>query len=172
MIPRAALALMIAVIALVAGGCGGEDGDEPDPAEVRRAYVAEVDALCKRVTEQSRPRNRKIQALIEGEGTFSSRLRKGAPLLRQTYKAQRDKLERFKEIEPPEDDREQIEELTTAAEAALEDLRKALPAADRGDLPPIINLVTDATGNLGEVESLGIEYGFAEDCFGLPIELG
>lgn len=163
---------MILAVTLFAAGCGGDDGQsQADAAKVRSAYVAEVDALCKKVSEESQPRNRKIQALIEGTGTYASRLRKGAPLLRETYEAEAAKLERFKDIEPPASDRAQIDRLTRAAEAALKDLRDALPAADRGDLPPIIELATDVTANRAKMERLGLTYGFREDCFGLPIKL-
>ncbi len=172
MLPRA-LAGMILAIALLAAGCGGEDGGQSkaEAAKIRRAYVAKVDALCKKVSEQSRPINRKIQALIEGSGTYASRVRKGAPLLQQTYDAQAAKLERFKSIEPPEGDRAQIQRLTKSAEALLEDLRDGIPAARRGDLPAIIDLATDATGNRAKTERLGLTYGFREDCFSLPIKL-
>jgi len=163
---------MLAAGALVLGACGGEDKDKQDAGVTRPQYIAEVDALCKKVTAQSRSRNRKIQALIEGSGSFASRLRKGAPLLRQTYKAQAAKLATFKRIEPPAADRAPIAELTVAAQGALDDLRKVLPAADRGDLPPIIDLAGDATGNRTKAERLGVRYGFREDCFGLPISLG
>ncbi len=172
MLPRA-LAGMILAIALLAAGCGGEDGGQSkaEAAKIRRAYVAKVDALCKKVSEQSRPINRKIQGLIEGSGTYASRVRKGAPLLEQTYEAQASKLERFKKIEPPQGDRRQIQRLTTAAEALLKDLRDGIPAARRGDLPAIIDLATDATGNRAKTERLGLTYGFREDCFSLPIKL-
>ncbi len=165
------LAITILAVGLLAAGCGGDDDSQADAAKVRMAYIAKVDALCKKVTDESRPRNRKIKALIEGTGTYASRLRKGAPLLRETYKVQADKLEKFKAIDPPAGDETQIERLTTAAEAALKDLEDALPAADRGDLPPIIDLATDATNNRAKMERLGLTYGFRSDCFGLPIAL-
>lgn len=169
MVSRALPASVILVVALLAAGCGS--ADKPDDATIRRAYIAKVDALCKRVTQQSRSRNRKIQALIDGTGTYSSRLRKGAPLLEQAYEAEAAKFKRFKEIKPPDADREQIARLTKAAEGALDDLRDALPAARRGDLPPIIDLAFDATGNRADSERLGTDYGLRADCFSLPVKL-
>lgn len=157
--------------ALLVAACGG-GGSKQDEGVSRKQYIAEVNALCRKVALQSRPVDRKLQALADASGTFASRLREGAPLLRRTYDAQSRKLARFKRIEPPVADRARIKQLTVAAEAALRDLRDALPAADRGDLPPIIDLVTDASGARARAERLGADYGLRADCFTPPIKLG
>jgi hypothetical protein len=167
---RALLAGALVACALLVTACGGDSKQEKGPS--RKQYVAEVDALCRQVTLRSRPINRRLQALADASGTFASRLRKAAPLLRRTYDAQSGKLERFKRIEAPVADRARIKELTVAAEAALKDLHDALPAAQRGDLPPIIDLVTDASGARGRAERLGADYGLREDCFTQPVRLG
>jgi hypothetical protein len=167
---RALLAGTLVACALLVAGCGGDS--KKDKGVSRKQYVTEVDALCRKVTLQSGPTNRRLQALVDASGTFASRLREGAPLLRRTYAAQSAKLERFKRIEPPTADRARIKQLTVAAEAALKDLRDTLPAAERGDLPPIIDLVTDASGARGRAERLGADYGLREDCFSAPIKLG
>jgi hypothetical protein len=172
MAPRRVLALLLVAATPLLGACGGDDKSKAaNNGPTRPQYIAEVNALCSKVTRDSRPTIRKIQALIEGSGSYSSRLRKGAPLLRDTYDAQAAKLADFKKIAPPKKDVVQIRQLTVAAEGALGDLRDALPAADKGDLPPIIDLATDASGNRAKVERLGVTYGFQEDCFGLPVKL-
>jgi len=163
---------VLAALAMLAAGCGGDDEPAEEQGVTRPQYIKQVDALCAKTTRDSRSINRRIQALIEGSGTYSSRLRKGAPLLRQTYKKQAAKFAAFKKLEPPEADRAQIKELTVVAQRALNDLRDALPAADEGDLPPIIDLATDASGARTKAERLGVTYGFREDCFGLPVSLG
>lgn len=168
---RALLAGTLISCALLGAACGG-GASKQDAGVSRKQYVAEVDALCRRVTLQSRSLNRRLQALADASGTFTSRLRKGAPLLRRTYDVQSAKLERFKRIESPAVDRARIKQLTIAAEAALKDLRDALPAADRGDLPPIIDLVTDASGARARAEALGADYGLRADCFTPPIRIG
>lgn len=172
MTARRMLAGMLAAVALLATACGGDDEAARDDGVTRPQYIAQVDALCKKVTRDSRPINREIQKLLEASGSLSGRLRKGAPLLRRTYQKQKAKLEAFKKIEPPAADRAQIAALTTAAQRALDDLRDALPAADAGDLPPIIDLATDASGARTKAERLGATYGLREDCFGLPVSLG
>jgi hypothetical protein len=167
---RALLAGALVACALLVAACGG--ASKQDKGVSRKHYVAEVDALCREVARRSRPIDRRLQALADASGTFTSRLRKAAPLLRRTYDAQAGKLERFKRIESPVADRARIRQLTVAAEAALKDLHDALPAADRGDLPPIIDLVTDASGARGRAERLGADYGLRADCFTPPIKIG
>lgn len=165
------LAGMLAAVALLATACGDDEAAK-DEGVTRPQYIAQVDALCRKVTRESRPINREIQKLLEASGSLSGRLRKGAPLLRRTYEKQEAKFEAFKKIEPPAADRAQIAALTSAAQRALDDLRDALPAADAGDLPPIIDLATDASGARTRAERLGATYGLREDCFGLPVSLG
>jgi hypothetical protein len=167
---RALLVATLVACALLGAACGG--GSKQDQGVSRKQYVPEVNALCRKVTLRSRPLDRRLQALADASGSFASRLRKGAPLLRRTYDVQAAKLERFKRIAPPKADRARIKQLTVAAEAALKDFHDALPAAARGDLPPIIDLVTDASGARGRAERLGADYGLRADCFTPPIKIG
>ena len=164
------LAGLLGAVALLAAACGGDEAAK-DEGVTRAEYVAEVNALCTKVTRESRPINTKIKALLEASGTYASRLRKGAPLLHQPYAKQKAKLAAFKKIEPPAADRAQVKAITTAAQRALKDLRDALPAADAGDVPPIIDLATDAFGARTKAELLGVRYGLREDCFGIPVSL-
>lgn len=168
---RALLVGTLVACVLLVAACGG-GGSKQDKGVSRKQYVLEVNALCRKVTQQSGPVARRLQALVEASGSFSSRLRTAAPLLRRTYDAQSGKLARFKRIESPVADRARIKQLTVAAEAALRDLHDALPAAGRGDLPPIIDLVTDASGARARAERLGADYGLRADCFTPPIKLG
>ncbi|MEA2220585.1 MAG: hypothetical protein QOJ35_3211 [Solirubrobacteraceae bacterium] len=169
---RASLAALLLAVALLAGACGGKDKAAQQKQSVSRPqYVAAVNALCKKVMRQSRPINRKLQALVDASGTYSSRLRKAAPLLHQTYDRQSAKLRRFEAIAPPTGDRARIAALTTAAKAALADLAKGLPAADSGDLKNFIDTAFDATGSRAKAEQLGTDYGFDKTCFALPVDL-
>jgi hypothetical protein len=167
----AALAAMLVAATLLIAACGG--GSKNKHAGISHAdYVARVDALCKRVARQSKPINEQLQALVDGSGTFKSRLLRAAPLLHRTYAIQSSKLKRFKRIASPPNDRADVHAIEVVAAGALKDLHDGLPAADSGDLADFIDVALDATGNRAKVERLGTQYGFRSDCFTVPIKLG
>jgi ABC-type uncharacterized transport system auxiliary subunit len=169
---RLAAAAALAGLALTLGACGGGGDKKPQDNAVKRPeYIARVDAICKKTTEQSKPSFKKLQALVNASGTYKSRLIKGAPTLHTVYDLQVAKFRRFKAIEPPTADRAQIAAITKAADQTLTELRKFLPFADRGDLTKLIDIATDASGSRARVERLGTTYGFRSDCFSVPLDL-
>lgn len=166
------VALLVAAASLLAACGGGDSEPATDDGPTRPQYIAEVDALCKKTTRASRPTNRKIQALVNGSGTYSSRLMKATPLLQTTYDLQKSKLDGVKSVQPPAADREQVAKVVAASEKALEEFRGGIPIAKRGDLKEFIDVAFDANGSRATAERLGTQYGFAEDCFAIPIDLG
>jgi hypothetical protein len=170
---RLAFVAVLAGLALALAACGGDDGSKKssDNAVKRPEYITQVDAICKKTSQQSKPSFSKLQALVNASGTYKSRLVKGAPILHTVYDLQASKFQRFKAIEPPTADRAQIAEITKAAGDTLAEFRKFLPYADRGDLPKLIDIATDASGSRARVERLGTTYGFRKDCFALPLDL-
>jgi hypothetical protein len=167
----ALLALLVAAAAALAA-CGGGSTAKKDQGPTRPAYIAQVDALCKKVAQRSKPTNRKLQALVNASGSYSDRLRRSTPLLRKTYALQQGKLEAFKRMQPPAKDRAQIHALVVASSKALGELRGGIPIAQRGDLKGIIDIAFDANGTRANAERLGTAYGFRKDCFAVPIDLG
>jgi hypothetical protein len=165
-------ALLVAAAAALAACGGGGSTAKKDQGPTRPAYIAQVDALCKKVTRQSKPTNRKLQALVDASGSYSDRLRRSTPLLRKTYALQRGKLEAFKRVRPPAKDRARIHALVVASSKALDELRGGIPIAQRGDLKGIIDIAFDANGTRANAERLGTTYGFRKDCFAVPIDLG
>lgn len=166
--------MLIAVLLSAAGAlgaCGGDDKPAKDTGPTRPEYIAQVDKLCKKVTQASQPTNRKLQALVDGSGTFSSRLKKSAPLLRKTYDLQKGKLEDVRAIQPPAKDRAQVNKILATGSKALEEFRRGIPIAQRGDLKNFIDIAFDANGTRADAERLGTQFGFDEDCFRIPIEL-
>ena len=163
------LAILVGAAALL-GGCGGS-GKAKDDGPTRPQYIAKVDALCQKITRQSAPTNRKLQALVNAGGSFTSRLKRSPPLLRTTLTLQKRKLSQFKAIEAPKKDVAQIKELETAADATLQQLRDAIGIAERGDLKAFIDIVFDANGARAKAERLGTTYGFRKDCFTVPVDL-
>jgi hypothetical protein len=163
--------LFMAAATLAACGAGGSTAKK-DQGPTRPAYIAQVDALCKKVTQRSKPTNRKLQALVDASGSYSDRLRRSTPLLRKTYALQKGKLEAFKRVRPPAKDRAQIHALIVAGSKALDEFRGGIPIAQRGDLKGFIDIAFDANGTRANAERLGTTYGFRADCFAVPIDLG
>jgi len=168
---RSMLTAVLLATAAALGACGGDSEKAADKGPTRPEYIAEVDALCQKITRQSAPTNRKLQALVNASGTYTSRLKRSPPLLRTTLKLQTSKLEQFKAIEPPATDKAQIQELSTAAEATLQQLRDAIGIAERGDLKEFIDIAFDEDGARAKAERLGTTYGFRKDCFTVPVDL-
>ena len=169
---RTTLIALLLSAASALGACGGDDSEaEKDTGPTRPEYIAQVDKLCAKVTKASQPTNRKLQALVNGTGTFSSRLKKSTPLLEKTYDLQKGKLEDVRAVPPPKKDRAQINEVLATGSKALEEFKKGIPIARRGDLKNFIDIAFDANGTRARAERLGTTYGFAEDCFRIPIEL-
>jgi hypothetical protein len=164
------LAILVAAATLLVA-CGGGSDSKKAAGPTRPAYIAEVDALCQKVARQSRPTNRKLQALVNASGTYASRLKKSTPLLQKTYALQKSKLDGFRGITPPAKDQAQIKQVIAASSAALEEFRGAIPIAERGDLKAFIDIAFDANGTRAKAERLGTDYGFRADCFAVPIDL-
>ena len=153
------------------GACGGDSDEAADKGPTRPAYIADVDALCQRIARQSAPTNRKLQQLVNGSGSYTSRLKRSPPFLRTTLELQTRKLRQFKAIKPPSKDVAQIKEVSTASEAVLAQLREAIAIAERGDLKEFIDIVFDENGARAKAERLGTTYGFRKDCFTVPVDV-
>jgi hypothetical protein len=155
--------------ALLVAACGGSSEDK---GISHADYVKKIDAICDSISRESAATNRGLQALVDGSGTYTSRLEKSVPLLRKTLRFQTSKVERFERVTPPKKDVAKVKQITTAARAFLGELRDIIPNARKGDLPSFIDFATDASGNRGKVERLGVDYGIKDDCFTLPIKFG
>lgn len=164
--PHLVVAVAVACATLLAA-CGASK----QPAGISHAeYVKRIDAICTDIARRSAATNRGLQALIDANGSFESRLKKAAPLLRTTLRLQTSKVERFERVAVPKGGEAEVHLITTNAKGFLGDLRKAIPVAARGDLPDFIDFVTDASGNRSRVERYGVDYGIRDDCFTLPIK--
>ncbi len=159
---------LLVASALLVGACGSS----ADKGISRAEYVKRIDAICSDIARRSAATNRGLQALVDGSGTYTSRLEKSVPLLRDTLRLQTSKVERFERVTPPTKDVAKVKEITTVARAFLGELRDIIPNARRGDLPSFIDFATDASGNRGKLERLGVDYGIKDECFTLPIKFG
>ncbi|MEA2191119.1 MAG: hypothetical protein QOI73_1240 [Solirubrobacteraceae bacterium] len=170
MTARSTLTAFLVVCATALGACGDSE-KAADKGPTRPQYIADVNALCQKITRQSAPTNRKLQALVNASGTYTDRLKRSPPLLRTTLRLQTRKLEQFKAIEPPRKDVAQIKEITTASQAVLAQLRDAIDIAERGDLKEFIDIAFDENGARAKAERLGTTYGLRADCFTVPVDL-
>jgi hypothetical protein len=170
MTARRTLTAILVAGATALGACGGSDKAKDD-GPTRPQYIAQVDALCQKIMRESAPTNRKLQALVNASGSYTSRLKRSPPLLRTTLKLQTRKLSQFKAIDPPKKDVAQIKQLETAADATLQQLRDAIGIAERGDLKAFIDIAFDSNGARAKAERLGTTYGFRKDCFTVPVDL-
>ncbi len=164
-------AILVATVLPIAA-CG--DDSEPakkDSAITRAEYIKQVDAICAKTMQDSKPTNRKLQALVDASGTFTSRLKKAAPHLQTTYDLQKDKLDQIKAIDPPEKDRAQVAEVVKVSDATLVEFQDAVGIAERGDLKSFIDVAFDANGTRAKAERLGTTYGLNADCFAVPVDL-
>ncbi len=168
---RTILTAILLATATALGACGGDSEEAADKGPTRPEYIAEVNALCQKTTRESAPTNRKLQALVDASGSYTSRLKRSPPLLRTTLELQTQKLTQFKAIDPPKKDVAQIRELMTAADATLQQLRDAIGIAERGDLKAFIDIAFDENGSRAKAERLGTTYGFRKDCFTVPVDL-
>jgi hypothetical protein len=169
---RALLAAILGAAVLPIAGCGDDsESAKKDSGITRAEYVKQVDAICAKTTQKSKPTNRKLQALVDASGTYASRLKKAAPHLQTTYDLQKDKIEQIKALDPPEKDRAQIAEITKVSDATLAEFQDAVGIAERGDLKRFIDVAFDANGTRAKAERLGTTYGFDADCFAVPVDL-
>jgi len=164
-------AILVATVLPIAA-CGDDsESAKKDSAITRAEYIKQVDAICAKTTQRSKPTNRKLQALVDASGTYTSRLKKAAPHLQTTYDLQKDKLDQIKAIDPPEKDRAQIAEVVKVSDATLVEFQDAVGIAERGDLKSFIDVAFDANGTRAKAERLGTTYGFNADCFAVPVDL-
>jgi hypothetical protein len=169
---RKLLPAILAAAVLPFAGCGGDDSQSAKENGITRAeYIKQVDAICAKTAQESKPTNRKLQALIDASGTYASRLKKAAPHLQTTYDLQKAKVDRIKAIDPPQKDKAQVAEIIKTSTATLGEFQDAVGIAERGDLKGFIDVAFDANGTRAKAERLGTTYGFDAECFAVPVDL-
>ena len=168
---RKLLPVILAAAVLPIAGCGDDSDSAGDSGITRPEYIKQVNAVCAKTAQESKPTNRKLQALVDASGTYASRLKKAAPHLQTTYDLQKAKLDKIKAIDPPEKDKAQIAEVVKTSEATLGEFQDAIGIAERGDLKRFIDVAFDANGTRAKAERLGTTYGFDMQCFAVPVDL-
>lgn len=157
---------LLALLPLVLAACGGSGGTTPPQqadtsaaaAKARSAYIAKADAACARF-QGNHPEIGRSIAKLKGLTIESPN---ALEILATHYELVRDVVTEFKaeftKIEPPEADRERIDELNKLNDEALALLSEAIPELRAGRNPN--DLFVDYGGKVAAANQLAAAYGF------------
>ena len=140
-------------VALVA--CG-------DSGPTREEYIAKADAFCKERNAEAKERNAKLQAIATEAQSEDEFLAKAKPQLEDGLEWTRDGQEDFQDIEPPEADRETIDEFVAATADEIAVLEKVVEAARDGDFERFADLANEQQNIDGRADEIAKDYGFKE----------
>ena len=172
-------ALLVALLCglLVLSGCGGDDDEESgtnsspattteqradDQGPTKEDYIAEADTLCKESNARAKALNERSVEAVKGRSSGKEQLRALAPILREGYALQRNDMEEFEAIEPPADDREVIDRLTTAYGEQTALVGRMLDAAEATDVQRFNALQKEHQRVKTRARGLARGYGFKE----------
>jgi hypothetical protein len=116
-------AAILATFALVATGCGGGEAEEDDP---KAEYVAETDAICERLSEDS------VALVDETLGERNVTPKRLRVVSRESAVIQRQALADLRALPPPPGDEELVERIWDALERAIDEI-SALSVDDPGE---------------------------------------
>ena len=140
-------------VALV--GCGDSGVSKSD-------YIAKADAFCKERNAEAKERNEKLQQVATEAHSESEFWSKATPVLEDGLEWARDTQEDFKDIEPPEADKETIDDLNAAIDQELDGLEKAVDAARDRDLDRFTDLANEQEKTDDRANEIARDYGFKQ----------
>jgi hypothetical protein len=132
---------LIGAIALLLGACGGSDdrsivtATDTAPPPGRAAYIAEADALCARVATEAgdlAESAEELRGIRESDPRFHPAAAAHFERVLEIATGARDE---FVALEPPQPDRERIDELNDVNDEAVEVLRTMVAAFRGGETP-------------------------------------
>jgi hypothetical protein len=140
-------------VALVA--CG-------DSGPSRADYIAEADAFCKERNAEAKERNQKLQEIATAAKSEDEFFEQATPELEEGLEWTRDGVEDFNDIEPPEADKETIDEFVAAKEDELAVLENVVDAARERDVERFADLANEQANIGGRADEIAQDYGFKE----------
>jgi hypothetical protein len=140
-------------VALVA--CG-------DSGPTREEYIAQADAFCKERNADAKERNAKLQEIATSAKTEDEFFEKATPALEDGLEWTRDGQQELKDIEPPEADKEKIDEFIAATDDELAVLEKVVEAVRDRDLERFSDLANEQQNIDDRANQLAQDYGFKE----------
>jgi hypothetical protein len=160
-------AVAIAVLLGLSGaaGCGGDDGGERSATAAtagptRAAFIAEADALCRRTNAQIAATNTRITQINRTATSERQALEDAAPLLAETYDAQRASVAELRALEPPAGDEAAVTRIVAGVEQQVAAVGQVADAAQAGDAARVRALGEDLQTTRTRVRGLFQGYGF------------
>ena len=141
------------IMALVA--CG-------DSGPTREEYIAKADAFCKERNAEAKKRNAKLQHIATEAQSEDEFFEKATPELEDGLEWTRDGQQEFKDIEPPEADKETIDKFVAATDDELAVLEKVVEAAKARDIERFADLANEQQNIDGRADEIAKDFGFKE----------
>ena len=145
--------LLASALSLTLVACG-------DSGPSRAEYIAEADAFCKERNAEAKERNEKLQEIATAAKSEDEFFEKATPQLEDGLEWTRDGQEEFKDIEPPEADKETIDEFFAATDEELAVLEKVVEAAREGDVERFTDLANEQQNIDDRANKIAQDYGF------------
>ena len=139
------------IMALVA--CG-------DSGPTREEYIAKADAFCKERNAEAKKRNAKLQQIATEAQSEDEFFEKATPELEDGLEWTRDGQQEFKDIEPPEADKETIDKFVAATDDELAVLEKVVEAAKARDIERFADLANEQQNIDDRANKIAQDYGF------------
>lgn len=156
------LSRLLLVAALALAACGGDDGGDDGSGEgalTKEEVIEEGDRICAEAEEE----------LDAVEGIDTNPFEEGADTdafldgLDEGIEITENRLERFRELEGPEEDQATLDRLVELQEESLERIKEFRTAVEEGNAELGNQLITENSTTAEEAEQLASEYGF-EEC--------
>jgi hypothetical protein len=138
------LAALLAALALIAAGCGGDDEGE---ALTKEEFITQADEICAAGDEEITATADEQFGELEEEPPVEEQEAFLTDVVAPNYE---DQLAQIRELNPPEEDAEQVDELLSALEDLIAQLRDEPSAVLEATEPP-------------EASTLAQEYGL-QNC--------
>jgi hypothetical protein len=149
------LVLTAAMSAVLVAACG-------DSGPTREEYIAKADAFCKEHNAEAKERNQKLQEIATAAKSESEFFLKAKPELEDGLEWTRDGQKEFKDIEPPEADKETIDKFVAATDEELAVLEKVVEAVRDNDLDRFTDLINEQENIDDRANAIARDYGFKE----------
>lgn len=114
------LAGLLAALALIAAGCGGDDGDDGGTPLTKEEFITQADEICATGDEEINATANEQFGELEEEPPVDEQEAFLSDVVAPNYE---DQLAQIRELSPPEEDAEQIDELLSALEDLIAQLR-------------------------------------------------